>query len=160
MCRFRFGGFDISRLKTRNAIRPVRWSEGRSAPGIVKMQFVPEGPGGYGHVGRCCRQLSGDLEAIPGGEPRGHHGSERGQFKIVLYFLCLTLLSLTYFSPMKESKLGRKFSTTMAILIVGSTILNHYVHDHDLKWVLLANEGLLLGVWIGVAGYDWVQRRE
>jgi hypothetical protein len=60
---------------------------------------------------------------------------------------------------MNKSTLGNKFNAMFLLIIVGSTIVNRLVHDHDLEWVFLANEGLLLGVWLGVAGYDWVLRR-
>lgn len=79
----------------------------------------------------------------------------------VVYFLCLRLyyFIINIFATMKNTTFGRILGAALIVIIVGSTIVNHYVRDHDLSWVFLANEGLLLGVWIGVAGYDWVRRR-
>lgn len=62
---------------------------------------------------------------------------------------------------MKEFKLGRKFVVTMTVILLGSIVVNHYVHDHNLKWMVLVYQGVFVGILIGIGGYDyWLRRRD
>ena len=60
---------------------------------------------------------------------------------------------------MKDSKLVGKFRAMAVVILVSSTIVNFYVPGRDLRWMFLVIEALLLGVLIGVSGYDWVLRK-
>jgi hypothetical protein len=60
---------------------------------------------------------------------------------------------------MKDSKLGGRLRATFVVILVGSAAINYYVHDRDLRWAFLVIEALLLGVLIGVSGYDWMLRK-
>jgi hypothetical protein len=60
---------------------------------------------------------------------------------------------------MRDSKLVGKLRAMAVVILVSSTIVNFYVHGRDLRWMFLVVEALLLGVLIGVSGYDWVLRK-
>ena len=60
---------------------------------------------------------------------------------------------------MKPSKLGGTLRAMFVVILVSSMIVNYYVHDRDVRWICLVTEALLLGVLLGVSGYDWVLRK-